>query len=179
MCQNVRHESLRKLCSKERNAILKLTRKTAPLMAINKCNEVYGACRHRPHFHRFDQSLPKRDANTGTDESNKDERVTRPSSTTSTISSTSANSLESFDERHESKILFTQPQDDSITFGFPNLRTRGLLALHNMQHTDVSEGLLTNPPFPITNHEPEPSQDIDEMDESGKLTLGSCHYVDV
>ena len=36
-----------KLCSKERMAILNLTRKH-PEMAINKCNEVYGACHHRP-----------------------------------------------------------------------------------------------------------------------------------
>ena len=48
-----------------------------------------------------------------------------------------------------------------------------------MQRTDVSEGLLANPPFPITNTEPEPFQDIDEMDESGELALGSCHFIDV
>ena len=67
-----------KLCSKERSAILKLTRKT-PHLAINKCNEVYGACRHKPRFHRFNQSQSS-DANTSTDESIKDERVTKPSS---------------------------------------------------------------------------------------------------
>ena len=148
-------------------------------MAINKCNEVYGACRHRPRFHRFDQSPSKCDANTGTDESNKGERVTRPSSTTSTISSNSANSLESFDERRESELIYTRPKDDSITFGFPNLGTRGLLARHNMQRTVEIDGLLANPLLPITHFEPEPSQDIDVLDENGDLAPASCSFVNV
>ena len=84
-----------KLCSKERYEILKLTRNT-PKMAINKCNEVHGACRHKPRFHRFDQSQI---ANTSTDESMKDERVFRPSSTTSVESSSSLNSVGSFSDR--------------------------------------------------------------------------------
>jgi predicted GIY-YIG superfamily endonuclease len=42
-----------KLCAKERLAILKLTRST-PHLAINRCNEIYGVCRHNPGFHRFD-----------------------------------------------------------------------------------------------------------------------------
>ena len=69
-----------KLCSKESLAILKLTRKT-PHLAINKCNEVYGACGHTPCFHRFNQ-LQSSDAKTSTDESDKGKRVTKPSSTT-------------------------------------------------------------------------------------------------
>jgi hypothetical protein len=36
-----------KLCAKERYAIIKLTCKT-PNLAINKCNEVHGTCRHKP-----------------------------------------------------------------------------------------------------------------------------------
>ncbi len=54
-----------KLCTKERYAIIKLTRET-PNLAINKCNEVHGACRHKPWFHRFDNS---ENANSSTDES--------------------------------------------------------------------------------------------------------------
>ena len=44
---------------------------------INKCNEVYGACRHKPNFHRFNQ-LPTSDAKTSTDEPTKGERVEPP-----------------------------------------------------------------------------------------------------
>jgi hypothetical protein len=54
-----------KLCAKERYAIIKLTRMT-PHLAINKCNEVHGACRHRPRFHRFNHS---ENTNSSTDES--------------------------------------------------------------------------------------------------------------
>ena len=59
-------------------------------MVINNCNEVYGACRHRPQFRRFDQS--QIDANASTDESGKDERV--PSSTTSMESTCSTSSVD-------------------------------------------------------------------------------------
>lgn len=73
-----------KLCAKERLEILKLTRRY-PDLAINKCSEIYGSCRHKPKFHRFNQ-----EQNASTDESGKDERVGRPLSTTSTNSQMSA-----------------------------------------------------------------------------------------
>jgi GIY-YIG catalytic domain len=57
------------LCNKERLEILKLSRKN-PESLINSCNEIYGACRHNPKFHRYKSRTPS------TDESNKDERVT-------------------------------------------------------------------------------------------------------
>ena len=74
-----------KLCAKERLAILKFTREQ-PKQAINKCNEVYGACRHKPRFHRF-----KTNDKPSTDESDDDERVIfcRPISTRSTDSRSS------------------------------------------------------------------------------------------
>jgi hypothetical protein len=65
-----------KLCAKERLAILKLCRKTK--RAINVCNEIYGACRHKPRFHRFDNQLT---SPVSTDESAKDERVGLDSAT--------------------------------------------------------------------------------------------------
>lgn len=115
-----------KLCNKERMAILNLTRKT-PKMAINKCNEVYGACRHRPRFHRFDQSQNNA---TSTDESDKDERVPRPSSTTSVESSYSTNSLGSFSDQRESSLLPTNLADcDYMTNRVEGLRARHLLGL--------------------------------------------------
>ena len=81
-----------KLCAKERLEILKFTRKS-PKMAINKCNEVYGTCRHKPRFHRF----PKSNNNASTDESVDDERVVicRPVSTTSVDSKSSIFTWES------------------------------------------------------------------------------------
>ena len=85
-----------KLCSKERMAILNLTRKH-PEMAINKCNEVYGACYHRPRFHRF-KTIQN---NASTDESRQDERVNRPSSTTSVGSASSFDSTNSFTNKRE------------------------------------------------------------------------------
>jgi hypothetical protein len=58
-----------KLCAKERVAILRMTKFT-PHLAINTNNEIYGACRHKPRFHRFDLCIPA-----STDESVKDERI--------------------------------------------------------------------------------------------------------
>ena len=86
-----------KLCAKERLAILKFTRKT-PHLAINKCTEIYGACRHKPAFHRFDHNEEITKNKVSTDEATNAERVTqrqRPSSTTSTTSTTSSHSWES------------------------------------------------------------------------------------
>ena len=40
------------LCNKERLEILKLAR-FKPHLLINSCNEIYGACRHKPKFHRY------------------------------------------------------------------------------------------------------------------------------
>ena len=56
------------LCNKERLAILKQSRKN-PNSLINSCNEIDGACRHKPKFHRYKSRTPS------TDESIKDERV--------------------------------------------------------------------------------------------------------
>ena len=39
------------LCAKERLEIMKLSR-YKPHLLINSCNEIYGACRHKPKFHR-------------------------------------------------------------------------------------------------------------------------------
>ena len=43
------------LCSKERIAILKASRES-PQSLINSCSEIYGACRHKPKFHRYTQA---------------------------------------------------------------------------------------------------------------------------
>jgi GIY-YIG catalytic domain len=57
------------LCNKERIEILKQSKKDSNSL-INSCNEIYGACRHKPKFHRYVSRTPS------TDESNEDERVT-------------------------------------------------------------------------------------------------------
>ena len=116
-----------KLCAKERYEILKLTRNN-PRMAINKCNEVHGACRHKPRFHRFDQSQIA----TSTDESTKDERVTRPSSTTSVESGSSTNSIGSFSNRRESSML----HPDQVLTDYDMNGMNGLLARY---HFDPGE----------------------------------------
>jgi hypothetical protein len=56
------------LCMRERIEILKHSREN-PNSLINSCNEIYGACRHKPQFHRYKNQPPS------TDESRKDERV--------------------------------------------------------------------------------------------------------
>jgi hypothetical protein len=64
-----------KLCAKERLEILKLTVNEKE-KAINSCNEIFGACRHKPRFHRFNNTETP-----STDESVKDERVYLDSTT--------------------------------------------------------------------------------------------------
>ena len=63
------------LCNKERLEILKQSRRD-PLILINSCNEIYGACRHKPRFHRYCKAEPS------TDESIDDERVKKKRVTT-------------------------------------------------------------------------------------------------
>jgi hypothetical protein len=76
-----------KLCAKEWYAIIKLTRMT-PNLAINFCNEVHGACRHRPRFHRFDLHHSENTISS-TDESVRTKESQQLSSTTS-LGSTSS-----------------------------------------------------------------------------------------
>ena len=63
------------LCQRERQEILKQSMKD-PNSIINSCNEIYGACRHNPKFHRL------RKQNPSTDESLEDERVEQAEVTT-------------------------------------------------------------------------------------------------
>ena len=48
------------LCAKERLEILKLSKKN-PESLINSCDEIYGACRHNPQFHRYVKADPSTD----------------------------------------------------------------------------------------------------------------------
>ena len=59
------------LCMKERISILRHIHKD-PTSMINRRNEIYGTCRHNARFHRLDTTDMA-----STDESKKDERVTR------------------------------------------------------------------------------------------------------
>ena len=101
-------------------------------MVINKCNEVHGACRHKPRFHRFDQSQI---ANTSTDESMQDERVFRPSSTTSVESSSSLNSVGSFSDRRESSLL----RPDQVLTNYDENRMNGLIARCHFDPGDLPQ----------------------------------------
>ena len=136
-----------KLCSKERMAILNLTRKH-PEMAINKCNEVYGACRHRPRFHRF----KKVQNNASTDESDKDERVNRPSSTTSMESTHSFASTDSFTDKRECDVLS------------PPIRNQGYIK-------NMINGLQTRSQWNLSD-EPQVESNLEELpQEHGDLML--------
>jgi hypothetical protein len=75
-----------KLCTQERLEILKATYRNKQ-KSINSRNEIYGACRHKPKFHRYG-----RQSTASTDESIADERVQRPSSTSSTSTTSSEGS---------------------------------------------------------------------------------------
>ena len=116
-----------KLCSKERIAILHLTRKS-PHLAINKCNEVHGACRHKPRFHRFAQSQTEA-KNPSTDESIKDERVIRPSPSPNIIQGDahSTNSADSIVDVRESES-FPRPPNGTSPFGYHVNKKNGLIA---------------------------------------------------
>ena len=59
------------LCMKERLLILKLSQKD-PAIIINSSAEFYGACRHRPRFHRY---LPNCTTHSTDDEHSSSERV--------------------------------------------------------------------------------------------------------
>jgi hypothetical protein len=87
-----------RLCEKERLEILRLV-KQQPTKAINKNSEIYGACRHKPKFHKFCRLTSQPPAST--DESDRDERVARPDSTTSATSATTTSSFESTIFRRE------------------------------------------------------------------------------
>jgi hypothetical protein len=131
-----------KLCAKERYAIIKLTRKI-PNLAINKCNEVHGACRHKPRFHRFDHS---ENANSSTDESGRTKGSQRPSSTTSMGSSSSNHTLGSLNDRREEPTL--GPSDPVPTYWenrSHSLRARSLLTLKEPDLPQVESNLNESP----------------------------------
>ena len=48
------------LCNQERLNIFKWFR-LKPDKLINKCHEIYGACKHKPKFHRFKTALSSTD----------------------------------------------------------------------------------------------------------------------
>ena len=58
------------LCNQERLHIFKWSR-THPDKLINNCSEIYGACRHKPKFHRFPPPI----AMSSTDEASMAEKV--------------------------------------------------------------------------------------------------------
>ena len=131
-----------KLCAKERYAIIKLTRET-PNLAINKCNEVHGACHHKPRFHRFDHS---ENANSSTDESGRMKGLQQPSSTTSTGSSSSNHTLGSFNDRREESMLGTiHPVPTYWENRSHGLRARSLLTTKEPDLPQVESNLNESP----------------------------------
>ncbi|CAB9514199.1 expressed unknown protein [Seminavis robusta] len=52
------------LCNRERLEILKRSRES-PEKLINSCNEIYGACRHKPRFHKYHNSPSTDDSQGG------------------------------------------------------------------------------------------------------------------
>ena len=167
-----------KLCSKERMAILNLTRKT-PHLAINKCNEVYGACRHRPRFHRFTQSRIC-DVNASTDESVKDERVSSPSSTSSAESKFSAFSFN--DDREPEIRLLPEPKRphdsgssqvkplDWTTDGIDGVRARSQMLRGRHQGININGPVQCVPPtVPLSR----------SIDDTGDMNHTRAVYYDV
>ena len=131
-----------KLCAKERYAIIKSTREN-PKLAINKCNEVHGACRHKPRFHRFDHSG---NANSSTDESERTKGSQRPSSTISTGSEGSNDTLGTFNDRRGEPLL--GPEDPAPSFWenrSNGLRARSLIVMNKPDLQDVESNLNESP----------------------------------
>jgi hypothetical protein len=100
------------LCTQERLEILKAVHKN-PKASINAKNEIYGACRHKPRFHRY-----LKQSTVSTDESIADERVEPPSSTTSSSSSFSQNSQKSI---YVSRWDFMTPESHHEILGDPSV----------------------------------------------------------
>ena len=137
-----------KLCARERLEILKFEAKEPGLM-INKRDEVHGACRHKPRFHRFEPATTI----ASTDESSKDERVNRPDSTKS---ASSTSSLSSNDETiftygeleltQPSEEMEDRPHGDPPYLTSDERRREGYLARLRLErelslhHEEVSEG---------------------------------------
>jgi hypothetical protein len=145
-------------------AILNLTQKY-PNLAINKSNEIYGACRHKPKFHRF----TRRQNDASTDETEKVERVTgRPNSTTSQASTSSTATFESCDKRGEDVLPI---HNLALTLGIKINKKHGLQARFLIDpgyHTEVESNLE------------EPPQDYPGEDGIGTdLPLGDELAVDI
>jgi hypothetical protein len=114
-----------------------------PHLAINKCNEVHGACRHRPRFHRFDHS---ENSNSSTDESVRTKESQRLSSTTSVGSTSSTVTLGSFDDRRGEPVL--GPTDPAPKFWenrSNGLRARSLLTTKEPDLPQVESNLNKSP----------------------------------
>lgn len=138
-----------KLCARERLSILKQLRGKAKDKTINTCDEIYGACRHLPRFHRFKTSdTPP--ANTV--EPEQGERVDGPLSTTSTTSTFS-----NYPDPHDPSVsrandIIPSPEMTSLgrkivrSHGY---RTRAMLALmsDDTEVMDDEQGDLDPPDF--------------------------------
>ncbi len=114
-----------------------------PNLAINKCNEVRGACCHRPRFHRFDHS---EHTNSSTDESVRMKELQQLSSTTSLGSTGSTNTLDSFDDRRGEPGL--GPTNPAPTFWencSNGLRARSLLTTKEPDLPQVESNLNKSP----------------------------------
>jgi hypothetical protein len=86
-----------RLCMKERIEIIKAIYKNKN-QVINSCNEIYGSCRHNPHFHRYHNQRTTNNAST--DESNpKDERVKEPPDSTKSVYITGSSFFPESDDR--------------------------------------------------------------------------------
>jgi hypothetical protein len=112
-------------------------------LAINKCNEVHGACRHRPRFHRFDHS---ENSNSSTDESVRTKESQQLSSTTSMGSTSSTITLSSFDDRRREPVL--GPTDPAPKFWenrSNGLRARSLLTTKEPDLPQVESNLNKSP----------------------------------
>ena len=142
---------------------------------INKCNKVYGACRHKPRFHRFNQSQPS-DAKTSTDESKKDERVTNPSSTTSAGSTNSNQSDMSSDTNTSesspspSQFSFHNYTFNVFTQGAEGSAARSLMVRNN--HHGMTKS--TNPEDHYIQHD-----HIRHVNHQGDLLRSDSTFVDV
>jgi GIY-YIG catalytic domain len=106
-----------KLCAKERLAILKLTRRT-PHLAINKCTEIYGACRHKPNFHRFDFIKDTTTNKVSTDEATNAERVPQRQCPLSTSSTTSTTNSSLASSSRSTTYSFPSPPSSTTTQGW-------------------------------------------------------------
>lgn len=123
-----------RLCAKERLAIL-LSSRNEPEKTINKCKEIYGACRHKPRFHKLQQ----KESPTSTDESAKDERGLGHQNSDYTTEPNLKCSGSQSDRREPTLMAFDELAGSPTFRTYNNLKAREDIAAEGLPDSGIEE----------------------------------------